>query len=76
MFGSKNGGAKVRIRDSHLTDECRTKEDWQGYLREQPHFGSPKPGKRTMRPEESVLQVLNFGFILILITGLTKRQGS
>lgn len=76
MFGSMNGGAKVRIRDSHLTDECRTKEDWQGYLREQPHFGSPKPGKNgQMRPEESVSASTEFRFHIDLDNGTDEEAG-
>ncbi|MCA1917604.1 RAMP superfamily CRISPR-associated protein [Methanospirillum hungatei] len=76
IFGSMNGGAKVRIRDSHLTDEWRSQEDRRGFLREQPHFGSPKPGKTgQMRPEESVSAGTEFRFHIDLDNGTDEEAG-
>lgn len=76
IFGSMNGGAKVRIRDSHLTDECRAMKDRSGYLREQPHFGSPIPGRKgQMRPEESVSAGTTFRFHIDLDNGTDEEAG-
>lgn len=75
LFGSKNGGAKVRIRDSHLTEECRTTKDRSAFLREQPHFGSPGGGKGRMRPEESVSAGTGFRFHIDLDNGTEEEVG-
>lgn len=76
LFGSMKGGAKIRVRDSHLTDECRSMADRRGYLREQPHFGSPKPhGDGIMRPEESVSAGTAFSFQIDLDNGTDEEAG-
>lgn len=76
LFGSKNGGAKVRIRDAHLSDDCRAMEDRRGFLREQPHFGSPRPGRPgQMRPEESVSSGTAFRFRIDIDNGTDEEAG-
>ncbi|MDD1724398.1 MAG: RAMP superfamily CRISPR-associated protein, partial [Methanospirillum sp.] len=70
IFGSTENGAKIRVRDAHITDDCREKGDWRGFMREQPHYGSPNPhGKGMLRPEESVSSGTAFRFHIDLDNG-------